>query len=78
MNHVTLTRFSTRTKLAMLAAMTLAATNAHAVIDVSAVTSGIAEIGVALLAVIGAFLAVSVLILGIGKVYSFVKRKAGG
>ncbi len=75
---LTLRHISTRTKLAILAAVSLAASNAHAVIDVSAVTAGIAEVGVALLAVIAAFLAVSVLILGIGKVYSFVKRKAGG
>ena len=54
-----------------------AAAPAFAVIDVTAVTAGITDVGVALLAVIGGFLAVSVLILGIGKVYSFVKRKAG-
>ncbi len=50
---------------------------AFAAIDVTTVVAGVTEVGVALLAVIGAFLAVSVLILGIGKVYSFVKRKAG-
>lgn len=50
---------------------------AFAVIDVTAVTGGVAEAGTALLAVIGALLAVSVLIFGIGKVYGFVKRKAG-
>ena len=67
---------SRRATLAALALMTL--NQAHAVgIDVTAVTTGIADVGVALLAVIGAFLAVSVLILGIGKVYGFVKRKAG-
>jgi hypothetical protein len=49
----------------------------HAVIDVASVVAGIAEAGVALLAVIGALLALSVLIFGIGKVYAFVKRKAG-
>ena len=62
---------------AVVALVGTAAAPAFAVIDVSAVTSGITDVGVALLAVIGGFLAVSVLILGIGKVYSFVKRKAG-
>ena len=50
---------------------------AFAAVDVTAVTAGVADVGVALLAIIGAFLAVSVLILGISKVYGFVKRKAG-
>lgn len=50
---------------------------ANAVIDVSAITAGISEAGVALLAVIGGLLALSVSIFGISKVYSFVKRKAG-
>ena len=69
---------SAQAKMAMVFAMALGAFGpAFAVIDVSAVTSGITDVGVALLAVIGGFLAVSVLILGIGKVYSFVKRKAG-
>jgi hypothetical protein len=50
---------------------------AFAAIDVTAVTGGITEAGTALLAVIGGLLAMSVLILGIGKVYAFVKRRAG-
>ncbi len=58
-------------------ALILAAGSSQAAIDVTAVTTGIGEVSVALLAVIGAMLAVSVAILGIGKVYSFVKRRAG-
>lgn len=70
--------FITRNKQALaLALFTMLMTGAHAAIDVTAVTTGIAEVGVALGLVIAAFLAVSVLILGASKVYSFVKRKAG-
>lgn len=66
------------TRLGIVVAMMIAFTApAYAVIDVSAVTAGISEVGVALVAVIGGLLAVSVTILGIGKVYSFVRRKAG-
>lgn len=50
---------------------------AFAAIDVTTVTAGVGEVSVALLAIIGAMLAVSVAILGIGKVYSWVKRRAG-
>lgn len=79
MNQIQPRRLSVRSKFALLAAFALAPlSSAWAVIDVAAVTAGVAEIGVAMLAIIGAFLAVSVLILGIGKVYAFVKRKAGG
>lgn len=73
-------KFLTRRQSAVatfLALSVAAMQRASAAIDVSAITTGIADVGVALLAVIGAFLAVSVLILGISKVYSFVKRKAG-
>lgn len=78
MNHCQ-PRISVRSKLALLASMAFAATTpAFAVLDVSAVTTSVAEVGVAMLAIIGAFLAVSVLILGISKVYRFVSRKAGG
>lgn len=69
-------RFAPRATLAALIVGGLQRANAVG-IDVTAVTTGIADVGTALLAVIGAFLAVSVLILGIGKVYGFVKRKAG-
>jgi len=54
-----------------------AAGAANAAIDVATVTAGIGEVSVALLAVIGAMLAVSVAILGINKVYAFVRKRAG-
>lgn len=53
------------------------ASQSHAAIDVTSVTTGIAEISTAVLAVLGAMLAVSVAVLGLGKVYAFVKRRAG-
>lgn len=53
------------------------ASNAMAAIDVAAVTTGIAEAGVAILAVLGALLALSISIFGLKKVYSFVSAKAG-
>lgn len=59
------------------ALVALATQQAHAAIDITSVTAGVTEAGTALLGVIGAMLAMSVLILGIGKVYAFVKRKAG-
>lgn len=46
-------------------------------IDVSDALAGIASAGVALLAVIGALMALSVTIFGISKVYRFLSRKAG-
>lgn len=51
--------------------------SAHAAIDVADVVSGIGEAQTAILAVIGALLALSVAIFGLSKVYSFVKRRAG-
>ncbi len=72
-----LTRRGNAALFALCALMVAGLGSAQAVIDVSAVTGGIGEVGVALLAIVGAFLAVSVLILGISKVYGFVKRKAG-
>lgn len=50
---------------------------ANAAIDVTEVTAGITDASVALLAVIGALMALSVGIFGISKVYGFIKRKAG-
>ena len=47
-------------------------------IDTTAVLSGITDAGTAILAVIGALLAMSVSIFGIVKVYRFVSAKAGG
>lgn len=50
---------------------------ANAVIDVTAATTGIADAGVAILAIIAALMALSVSIFGIVKVYRFVSSKAG-
>jgi hypothetical protein len=61
--------------LGLFAAM--AATSAHAVIDIAGVLSGITEAQTAILSVIGALLALSVAIFGIVKVYRFVSSKAG-
>lgn len=57
--------------------LALFATSAHAVIDVTAVLTGITDAGVAILAVVGGLLALSVSIFGIVKVYRFVSSKAG-
>lgn len=46
-------------------------------VDVTAVVTGISDAKTAILSVIGALLGLSISIFGIGKVYSFVKRKAG-
>jgi hypothetical protein len=71
-----LVRFvSPRATVAALALMTLA--QAHAAVDVASAVSGIAEAGAAILLVIGALLAMSVSIFGLGKAYGFIKRKAG-
>ncbi len=51
--------------------------SAHAVIDVTAVTTGITDAQTAILAVIGGMLSLSVAIFGLAKVYAFVKRRAG-
>lgn len=61
----------------VVAGTLLAPMFAMAAIDVASVVAGIAEAGVAILAVIGALLAMSVTIFGLGKVYAFIKRKAG-
>lgn len=53
------------------------ATSAHAVIDVSAATNGIGDVQTALLAIIGALLAMAMAIYGINAVYNFMKRKSG-
>lgn len=61
----------------MGAAALVGSTAANAAIDVTAVTTGITDASVALVAVIGALMALSVGIFGISKVYGFIKRKAG-
>lgn len=60
------------------AALILASTGANAVIDVTAVTTGIADAGVAVMAILTALLALSTGAFGLSKVYAFVKRKGGG
>lgn len=63
--------------LAVLAAVLFTGV-AHAAIDTTSVTTGIADAGTAIAAVIAALMALSVSIFGVGKVYNFIKRKAGG
>lgn len=58
-------------------AVLLAAGQAHAVIDITAATAGVSDAGVALLALLGAMIALSASIFGVGKVYSFLRKKAG-
>lgn len=72
-------RMSRKAKLAYLASLslTLAAQQAHAVIDVTAVTTGITDAQTAITAIVTALLALSVALFGLVKVYSFVKRRAG-
>lgn len=67
--------FTPRATVAALTLMTLC--QAHAAVDVTAAITGIGEAGAAILLVIGALLAMSVSIFGLGKAYSFIKRKAG-
>lgn len=50
---------------------------ANAAIDTAPILTGISDAGVALLAVVGALLSLSVSLFGISKVYGFLKRKAG-
>lgn len=51
---------------------------AFAAVDTAAMTAGITEAQTAILAVIGALIALSVAIFGVTKVYSFISKKAGG
>jgi hypothetical protein len=50
---------------------------ANAVIDVTSATTGISDAGVALAAIIGALISMSVLVLGISYVLKFISRKSG-
>lgn len=61
----------------MATGMTFAAAQAQAAIDITTATTGIADAGVALLALVGALMALSVSIFGIVKVYAFISKKAG-
>jgi hypothetical protein len=51
--------------------------SAHAVISTTAVETGITDAQTAILAIIGALLALSTAIFGMVKVYRFVSRRAG-
>lgn len=59
------------------AVLSMFATASFAVIDVTAVTTGISDAGVALAAIIAGLMALSVSLFGLVKVYRFVSRKAG-
>lgn len=61
----------------LFAALAMVGLNANAVIDVTAVTTGITDAQTAITTVITGLLALSVAIFGLSKVYSFVKRRAG-
>lgn len=61
----------------LFAALALFGLSANAVIDVTAVLTGITDAQTALLAVIGGLMALSVALFGIVKVYHFVSKKAG-
>jgi len=50
---------------------------AHAVIDVSAATTGISDASVAILAVIAALMTLATTVYGIMMVYRFVSKKSG-
>lgn len=50
---------------------------ALAAVDTAAMTAGISEAQTAILAVVGALIALSVAIFGVVKVYSFISKKAG-
>lgn len=50
---------------------------AFAAVDTGAMTAGISEAQTAILAVVGALIALSVAIFGVVKVYSFISKKAG-
>lgn len=52
--------------------------NANAAVDTAAALTGITDAGTAILAIVGALLALSVSIFGIVKVYNFMSKKAGG
>lgn len=78
-NHPLVIRKSMSTALVpyVFVGTVLLAGNAMAAIDTTTILAGVTEAGVAILAVIGALLALSVSIFGIKKVYSFVSAKAG-
>ncbi|WP_426342803.1 major capsid protein [Pseudoduganella sp. S-14] len=63
--------------LALVSAISASAAASAAGVDTSSVTSGIADVQTAILAVIGALTGLSVAIFGVTKVYGFIKRKAG-
>lgn len=68
---------SLKTVVPALAVATLVAPAFAAPIDTTTMTTGISEAQTAILAVIGALIALSVAIFGVTKVYSFISKKAG-
>lgn len=66
-----------KTVVPALTVATLAAPVFAAPIDTTSMTLGISEAQTAILAVIGALIALSVAIFGVTKVYSFISKKAG-
>ncbi|MDK6078349.1 hypothetical protein [Massilia varians] len=63
--------------MVVVAAATAQETGGPAAIDTSAVTAGIANASVAILAILGALTSLSVAIFGVHKVYTFIRKKAG-
>ena len=61
----------------LFAALSMFGLAANAAIDVTAATTGIADAGLAILAVLAALLALSVSVYGVKKVYDFMSRKSG-
>ena len=68
---------SLKTVVPALAVATLVAPAFAAPIDTTTMTTVISEAQTAILAVIGALIALSVAIFGVTKVYSFISKKAG-
>ena len=68
---------SLKTVVPALAVAVLSGTAFAAGVDTGAMTAGISEAQTAILAVVGALIALSVAIFGVVKVYSFISKKAG-
>ena len=68
---------SLKTVVPVLAVAALSAPAFAAPIDTASMNAGITEAQTAILAVIGALIALSVAIFGVTKVYSFISKKAG-
>lgn len=68
---------SLKTVVPVLVVAALSGPAFSAGIDTGAMTAGISEAQTAILAVVGALIALSVAIFGVVKVYSFISKKAG-